>query len=58
MNACPIFSRLATDMTRLGLADDEQRAGETLATAQSPIRPMTNEASPISHLPGHAGQEL
>lgn len=58
MSACPIFTRLAADMARLGLADDEQRAGETLPSPEPQVRPAAREADPIPYLFGHAGQEL
>lgn len=58
MSACPILSRLAADMARLGLADDEQRAGETLPSLQPQANTSAREASPIPHLPGRAGMEL
>ncbi|BDU17556.1 hypothetical protein [Lysobacter auxotrophicus] len=58
MSACPIFSRLAADMARLGLSDDEQRAGETLPSHQPQATTSAREASPIPHLPNRAGKEL
>jgi hypothetical protein len=58
VNACPIFSRLAADMARLGLVDDEQRAGETLPSHKPQATTSAREAFPLPHLPGRAGTEL
>jgi len=58
VSPCPIFSRLAADMARLGFADDEQRAGETLPSHQPQTTTSARAASPIPHLPNRAGKEL
>lgn len=63
-HAHPIFARLFSDMAACGLLPSDEQLAGTTAPETSSTRDAAGgyararEATPLPHLPGHAGKEL